>query len=107
MVVHEQPLLADVRITDGLFVAADKRTVEPLVTSEHGPVLFFIGHAGWGPGQLAMEMAEGAWLNLPATTGQVFADPESLWPSALKEVGRNKIKTLLKGQEIPEDPTVN
>jgi putative transcriptional regulator len=43
-------------------------------------VRFYLGHAGWAPGQLDHELARGSWLVLPATDEIVFADdPKRLW----------------------------
>ncbi len=40
----------------------------------------YLGYAGWGPGQLASEMKEGAWIVKPASAPDVFAgDPAGLW----------------------------
>ena len=32
----------------------------------NGPVRIFVGHAGWGEGQLERELQQGAWLTSPA-----------------------------------------
>ena len=41
---------------------------------------FFIGIAGWAPGQLELELAAGSWTVAPATDDRVFAkDPSTLW----------------------------
>ncbi len=41
---------------------------------------FFIGYAGWAPGQLDRELARGSWHVMPAADDYVFAeDPRQLW----------------------------
>ena len=41
---------------------------------------FFIGYAGWGPGQLDGEMSRGSWHVESASVEDVFAeDPRALW----------------------------
>ena len=40
-----------------------------------GPRLF-LGHSGWGPGQLEQECSDGAWLLRPAKADLLFPPPE-------------------------------
>ena len=41
---------------------------------------FFIGYAGWAPGQLDKELAHGSWHVLQASSEHVFAkEPGTLW----------------------------
>jgi len=49
----------------------------------------FAGYAGWGPGQLEMEMAEeGGWIAEPALPADPFTDePSGLWSSILRRKG--------------------
>ena len=39
----------------------------------------YVGHAGWGPGQLDAELARGDWLVTPADADSLFVDVEQLW----------------------------
>lgn len=46
-----------------------------------------LGYAGWGPGQLESEIAENAWLSVPADERLLFAaSPEKLWREALAKL---------------------
>ena len=48
----------------------------------------FRGYSGWGPQQLDEELAEGAWMVLPAESEDVFsAQPEGLWRVVLRRQG--------------------
>ncbi|MGB8861222.1 MAG: YqgE/AlgH family protein [Ilumatobacteraceae bacterium] len=48
----------------------------------------FRGYSGWGAGQLDDELAEGAWMVLPAELGDVFCpDPAALWRTVLRRQG--------------------
>ena len=41
---------------------------------------FFLGYAGWAPGQLDNELARGSWHVLPGSSEHVFAkEPGTLW----------------------------
>ena len=64
----------------------------------------FAGYAGWGPGQLEGELAEGAWLVEPARPEDVFTDePEDLWSAVLRRKGR-RFEVLAR---MPADPSMN
>jgi putative transcriptional regulator len=78
--------------------------VEP---DELGPLRrarVFAGYAGWGPGQLEAELEEDAWLVVPATVEDVFAeDAGRLWATVVERSGpRNRLLTTL-----PVDPSMN
>jgi putative transcriptional regulator len=64
----------------------------------------FLGHAGWGPGQLDAELASGAWIVEEATVEDVFsAEPGALWRRVLERKGPS-YATLAR---IPFDPSMN
>jgi putative transcriptional regulator len=50
--------------------------------------LVALGYAGWGPGQLEKEMAENAWLSVPADSTIIFDTPiERRWQAAAANLG--------------------
>jgi putative transcriptional regulator len=64
----------------------------------------FAGYAGWSPGQLEQEMAEGAWFVVPATSRDAFHPrPEGLW----REVLRRQRSSLAFVATFPPDPALN
>lgn len=49
---------------------------------------FYLGYAGWGPGQLEAEMAQGAWLAVPVSPRWIFEVPhDALWMQVLHALG--------------------
>jgi putative transcriptional regulator len=51
-------------------------------------VRLFLGYAGWGPGQLELEMAEGAWLVAPCSRDAIFhVPPEEMWTHVVRHLG--------------------
>lgn len=52
--------------------------------------LIALGYAGWGAGQLEEEMADNAWLSVPADADIIFATPsEQRWKKAAELLGVN------------------
>ncbi len=52
--------------------------------------LMALGYAGWGAGQLEMEISANAWLSVPATAGLIFDTPfETRWTAAAGLLGVN------------------
>ena len=50
------------------------------VPADAASLRFFLGYAGWAPGQLDAEMARGSWYVVPASDVNVFAEePRRLW----------------------------
>ncbi|MTV25352.1 YqgE/AlgH family protein [Nitriliruptoraceae bacterium ZYF776] len=67
-------------------------------------VRVFAGYAGWGPGQLESEIAQGAWFTVEAEPDDVFtADPGGLWHAVL----RRQPDELRLLATFPDDPTMN
>lgn len=58
--------------------------------SERPPtdVRLFLGYAGWGPGQLEAEIAQGAWLSAPLRASTIFDVPsDDMWDHVVRELG--------------------
>ncbi|MFW6774192.1 YqgE/AlgH family protein [Nocardioides sp. CPCC 205120] len=64
----------------------------------------FVGYAGWGPGQLDAEVAEGSWYVVPGVPADAFADdPDDL----RRDVLRRQPGELAWAVNRPVDPTLN
>ena len=64
----------------------------------------FVGHSGWGPGQLDAEVQRGDWFLAPATRADAFcADPDELWETVLTRMGGGYALVA----RMPPDPSVN
>ncbi len=64
----------------------------------------YVGHSGWGPGQLEAELEGNAWIVEAATEEDVFnPSPDSLWRSILERKGPD-FAALAR---IPFDPSMN
>ncbi len=63
----------------------------------------FAGHAGWGPGQLDHELAEGSWIVVEADPADPFTPADELWNAVLARRG-GPYAVLA---QAPEDPSVN
>ncbi len=65
----------------------------------------FAGYAGWSPGQLAVEVAEGAWACVPGRPDDVLsqASGPELWRAVMgRQTGRFAVLST-----APADPSVN
>jgi putative transcriptional regulator len=65
----------------------------------------FAGYAGWSPGQLAAELAEGAWACVPGTAGDVLS--ESSGPVLWRRVMGRQTGRLAVLSTAPADPSAN
>jgi putative transcriptional regulator len=107
MAVHRHAALAELEILPGLYFCASKQNLDTLVEQSKEPFKIFVGHSGWGPGQLDNELSQGAWLTTPATLDLIFFDGGDLWHTVTRQIGRNLLQTMLHLKEFPPDPTVN
>jgi putative transcriptional regulator len=64
----------------------------------------YVGHSGWGPGQLEAELASDSWIIEVATEDDVFTgSPDALWRRVLERKGPEHAKLA----RIPYDPSMN
>jgi putative transcriptional regulator len=64
----------------------------------------FVGHAGWGAGQLDEEIERGDWILEPAGAGDAFSDePRELWSRVLTRKGGSYALVA----RMPADPSLN
>ncbi|MCS7237728.1 MAG: YqgE/AlgH family protein [Thermoguttaceae bacterium] len=105
--IHTRPDLAELEVIPGLFFCAARDKLEQLVEEADQPFRLFIGHSGWGKGQLERELREGAWLTLPATVEDVFSEESSLWRRLTYQVGRSIIREALRLPQLPLHAELN
>jgi putative transcriptional regulator len=109
MTLHDQRPHANLIVTEDIYVATELNAMEALAACEDGQALFYVGHSGWGPGQLETELAEGSWLVLPATLEHVFGDHDTnaLWKETMTEVGRRQVQSVIPIKHVPDNPRLN
>ena len=78
--------------------------VDPDELGELRRARVFAGYAGWGPGQLDDELADGSWIVEPASADDVFTStPDALWSDVLRRKGGPYSVLAL----MPPDPSMN
>lgn len=78
--------------------------VDPDELGELRRARVFAGYAGWGPGQLDDELADGSWIVEPASADDVFTPtPDALWSDVLRRKGGPYSVLAL----MPPDPSMN
>ncbi len=75
------------RVSDEIFLNTSLETMDELAESAEA-FRFFVGYAGWGPGQLDREIQEGAWIISDLDSSLVFETPlEEVWETSLRRMG--------------------
>lgn len=75
-------------VLSGLYLSVTSDALTPLLLDESACLRFCLGYAGWGPGQLELEMKQGSWLFTEANPRAVFHDdPGQIWEQAIKSMG--------------------
>jgi putative transcriptional regulator len=99
----EDPEAAEVLVFESIgFIRADADPAE--LTGRVRRARVFAGYAGWGSGQLEVELEEEAWILELAAPDDVFsATPGDLW----SEVLRRKGGPFALLAQMPLDPSLN
>ena len=94
---QEPPGVETRRIVDGLYLSTSPELLrEVLETAPPPQARVLAGYAGWGPGQLDMELNESSWLTADVELDLVFATEAALmWEAAIRRLGADP--SLLQG----------
>ena len=96
-----------IEVQQNLFWGGDFDEIQKIVQSEETSfqdIRFFLGYAGWSPGQLDAEIEQDGWIVTPAENSFVFnVEPEALWKKILRTMGGEY--ALLSN--FPDDPRMN
>ncbi|ANT65300.1 MULTISPECIES: YqgE/AlgH family protein [Prosthecochloris] len=78
-------------VSPGIFWGGDRQHLNSLLSAgvvQPEEVRFFLGYAGWSPGQLEEEFSEGAWYTTEAARDIVFSDEyERMWSRVVRSKG--------------------
>lgn len=77
-------------LSDTLGLSVSRDILQAIAKGEDAPNDFMVllGYAGWGAGQLESELAENAWLTLPAAEDILFGEPlPDRWQAAATRLG--------------------
>lgn len=86
--VESAPNAGTIDLQPGLSLSNSPEQLRAL--AEHPPkrLRFLMGYAGWGGGQLEVELARGDWLLAEASADFIFSTPpDEMWDAALRELG--------------------
>jgi putative transcriptional regulator len=100
-ILHEDESLAtdSMTIAPGVYLsnslAALTRMIQTKPDETFPKYRFFLGYAGWNPGQLEKEMASSSWVTAPVDPSLLFdVAPETLWQRALDTIGVDPSKLV-------------
>jgi putative transcriptional regulator len=80
----------------GVSFAGSLNVLRTIAEAPPAEVRLFLGYAGWGPGQLEAEMAEGVWLTAPASREAIFdVDAEGMWDYVVRSLGIDPATLIL------------
>jgi putative transcriptional regulator len=89
-VMHQPITKWDAMLNIGDLGIATSRDIISAIAKGEGPdkVLIALGYAGWNAGQLEQEIANNAWLSIPANYDVIFNTPiEQRWQAAAATLG--------------------
>ena len=84
MAIHTHGPLSEIEVLPGVHYTVKKKNLDGLGRLPDVPMKIFDSHAGWGPGQLEAQIAEGIWQVAPATPELVFGDEGTMWEGVVR-----------------------
>lgn len=77
-----------IAITSSISLSTSPERLRAIASRPPSKIRLLLGYSGWAPGQLAAEMARGAWLHTAATPELVFdTQPDEIWDTAMRTLG--------------------
>lgn len=89
-----------VQLLPGVALSTSPEKLRAIAADPPVRIRLLLGYSGWGPGQLAEEMARGSWLHVDATPEIIFDTPaEAMWEVALQTLGIDP-EAIVQGRGI-------
>ena len=79
-----------IEITSSISLSTSPDRLRAIANQPPRKIRLLLGYSGWGPGQLATEMARGAWLHTSVDSDLIFdTPPDQIWDTAMRSLGIN------------------
>jgi putative transcriptional regulator len=83
-----EPVEGASQIRPGLCFAGSLEVLRSIASDPPDRIRVLLGYAGWGPGQLESELAQGAWITAPVSEETVFeVAPSEMWEHVVRGLG--------------------
>ncbi|QDV37483.1 YqgE/AlgH family protein [Tautonia plasticadhaerens] len=106
--LHSLEGLGDQEVLDGLFSTVDPDKLQELIRLRVEPSRFLANYAGWGAGQLEMELDQDSWIISPADPEVALRGGDvSMWEEVLKHLSASLLADALGLDQLPDDPSLN
>ena len=107
VVVHEEEVDGASPVEPGVYLSSDQDDLAAICSKSGGRYRVFNGYAGWAPEQLDDELKLGGWLTWKITKEDLFAAPDEIWQTAIRQIGRDILTEGIAAGRIPDDPSTN
>ncbi len=107
MAIHRNEEIAGLEILPGVLFTTESTDLEKLLAQSDATVKFYVGYAGWSPGQLEAELAQDSWLTTPAQGEQIFTAGEEMWELVTRRAAGSALLRALGIKPLPGDPSLN
>ena len=106
-VLHKREDLSMVEVVAGIQFTTDSDHIAELLEENDTPMRCFVNYAGWGPGQLEMELDFGSWVVAPTNHATVFEPRPDTWDRLMQAVAPIQATQLKNPTLAPPDPDLN
>ncbi|QNN20851.1 YqgE/AlgH family protein [Planctomycetales bacterium ZRK34] len=107
MVLHTDAGASDAHVIGDVHFSTEREHVESLLRNGHEPAMYFVGYAGWAPGQLEAELKQNAWLTMSAKGVNIFDMDQESWAQLAERLSNPARPAGLDRAILPDDPSVN
>jgi putative transcriptional regulator len=75
-------------LADGVCFAGSLEVLRQVASAPPKNLRLLLGYAGWGPGQLEIELSQGSWLLAPLSPDVIFeVSAEGMWEHVVRSLG--------------------
>jgi len=101
-VMHRGERFADdTDVADGIMLSGSVDVLRALLGRAGCEFHLYLGYAGWGPGQLDLELTAGSWLTGECRARYLFeSEPDQVWQQALADMGIDPAMVLQSSGDI-------